>query len=83
MNLNLNLFNSYLLFFFYLLQLHLFSLQILHCKNTFSAKYFTVDARLLTDVSDQFVSSLIKHTLLAISYVVFRWRVALLRIYLS
>ncbi|KYN03743.1 Putative gustatory receptor 28b [Cyphomyrmex costatus] len=33
-------------------ELNLFSLQILHCNNTFSAKGFTVDATLLTEVSD-------------------------------
>ncbi|XP_011880418.1 PREDICTED: putative gustatory receptor 28b [Vollenhovia emeryi] len=31
-------------------ELRLFSLQILHCKNTFSAKGFTVDATLLTGI---------------------------------
>jgi len=35
------------------LQLQLFSLQILHCKITFSAKVFTLDATLLTAVSYQ------------------------------
>ncbi|XP_011880739.1 PREDICTED: putative gustatory receptor 28b [Vollenhovia emeryi] len=34
-------------------ELHTFSLQILHCKNIFSAKGLTVDATLLTAVSNQ------------------------------
>jgi len=36
-----------------MLQLHLFSLQLLHCKNTFLAKGFTIDATFLTAVSNQ------------------------------
>ncbi|XP_071563949.1 uncharacterized protein [Temnothorax nylanderi] len=34
-------------------ELQLFSLQLSHCENTFSAKGLTVDATLLTKVSDQ------------------------------
>ncbi|KAG5313133.1 GR28B protein, partial [Acromyrmex insinuator] len=34
-------------------ELQLFSLQILHCKNTFSMKGLTIDATLLTAVSNQ------------------------------
>jgi len=37
------------------LQLHLFSLQILHRKNIFSAKGLTVNASLLTAVSNQVI----------------------------
>ncbi|KAL0112009.1 hypothetical protein PUN28_013322 [Cardiocondyla obscurior] len=33
-------------------ELHLFSLQILHCKNIFMTKGVTVDATLLTAVSN-------------------------------
>jgi len=42
------------------LQLQLFSLQILHCKNTFSAKVLTMDATLLTAVSYQSFSFMYK-----------------------
>lgn len=34
------------------LQLQLFSLQILHCNNTFSAKGVTIDAKFLARVSE-------------------------------
>ncbi|XP_018058025.1 PREDICTED: putative gustatory receptor 28b [Atta colombica] len=34
-------------------ELQLFSLQILHCKNIFSTKAFTMDASLLTTVNNQ------------------------------
>jgi len=44
------IFNS---LFYDLLQLHLFSLQILHCENTFSAKGLSIDATLLTAVSNR------------------------------
>ncbi|XP_018310316.1 uncharacterized protein [Mycetomoellerius zeteki] len=33
-------------------ELQIFSLQVLHCDNTFSAKGFTIDAKLLAAVSD-------------------------------
>jgi len=39
-------------FLFYNLQLHLFSLQIIHCENMFSAKGLSIDAKLLTAVGN-------------------------------
>ncbi|KYN03755.1 hypothetical protein ALC62_05451 [Cyphomyrmex costatus] len=41
-------------------ELQLFSLQILHCNNTFSAKVLTIDAKFLARVSQLSYSSLIR-----------------------
>jgi len=47
---------KFLIIFFNDSQLQLFSLQILHCDNIFSAKGLTVNAKLLATVSDSYVS---------------------------
>ncbi|XP_011880403.1 PREDICTED: uncharacterized protein LOC105568936 isoform X2 [Vollenhovia emeryi] len=47
-------------------ELHTFSLQILHCKNTFSTKGLTVDATLLT----AFVGSITTYMLILIQFLI-------------
>ncbi|XP_011880401.1 PREDICTED: putative gustatory receptor 28b isoform X1 [Vollenhovia emeryi] len=47
-------------------ELHTFSLQILHCKNTFSAKGLTVDATLLTAI----LGSVTTHMLILIQFLI-------------
>jgi len=69
-NFNNYIFNLFHLFYD-LLQLHLFSLQILHCENTFSAKGLSIDATLLTAVSNRSFG-LIKYILFVLFFYIFR-----------
>jgi len=55
-----------------MLQLQLFSLQILHHKNTFLAKGFTVDTALLTTESDHLFILIIKISIIYIYRLMFR-----------
>ncbi|XP_011880426.1 PREDICTED: uncharacterized protein LOC105568955 [Vollenhovia emeryi] len=48
------------------LQLQLFSLQIMHCDNTFSAKGLALDARLLTTM----IGTIASYLLIAIQFLI-------------
>ncbi|KYN03752.1 Putative gustatory receptor 28b [Cyphomyrmex costatus] len=62
-------------------ELQLFSLQVLHCKNTFSVKFISIDASLLVVVSKQLFVINITISVTYCFYFTFRWWAILARTY--